>query len=83
MFLAELSSWVWAWPLWPGPAVPVVISQETSSESAGDRDLRRNERRGDEMNAERGEDEMVMAWTCCTEPRVPAAIIKAYFCSSR
>ena len=35
MFLAELSSWVWAWPLWPGPAVPVVISQETQ-QSAGE-----------------------------------------------
>ena len=36
MFLAQLSSWVWAWPLWPVSAVTLVISQETSGESAGD-----------------------------------------------
>ena len=83
VFSSQLSSWVWAWPQWLGSAVTLVISQETSSESAGDTELRRNERRGDEMNAERGEDEMVMAGTCSTEPRVPAAIIKAYLCSSR
>ena len=53
VFSSQLLSWVWAWPLWPGSAVTLVISQETSSESAGDTELRRNERRGDEMNVER------------------------------
>ena len=59
MFLAELSSWVWAWPLWPGPAVTLVISQETSRESAGDTGT------GDEEWGTRGEEDgMVMAGTC-------------------
>ena len=59
MFLAELSSWVWAWPLWPVPAVPVVISQETSPQSAGDQ-VTHTRVQGEQHE----EPEMVMAGTC-------------------
>ena len=57
MFLAQLSSWVWAWPLWPVPGVPVVISQETCPQSAGDQVTR-------VQGEQHEEPEMVMAGTC-------------------
>ena len=73
MFLAGLRGV--GCPLWPVSAVSVVISQETSAESAGDR--------GTSGESGEREREMVIAGTCIPSHRTPAAIIKAYFSSSR